>query len=97
MQMPNKQGDDGWKSVLYEGQPLELFRRKYSGKPRTPQPRRGSASAQDGDEVSDALKKSSHSLILHPLPLCLGRSEHVADMWVPHRLLRSLAGVWIEI
>ena len=46
MQSPNKQGDDGWKSVLYEGQPLELYRRRYSSKPR-----RGSASAQDGDEV----------------------------------------------
>ena len=30
MQTPNKQGDDGWKSVLYEGQPLELYRRRYS-------------------------------------------------------------------
>jgi hypothetical protein len=26
---PNKQGDDGWKSVQYEGQPLEYFRRTY--------------------------------------------------------------------
>ena len=51
MQTPNKQGDDGWKSVLYEGQPLELYRRRYSSKPRAQQPRRGSASAQDGDEV----------------------------------------------
>lgn len=51
MQSPNKQGDDGWKSVLYEGQPLELYRRRYSSKPRAQQPRRGSASAQDGDEV----------------------------------------------
>jgi len=51
MQTPGKQGDDGWKSVLYEGQPLELYRRQYSGKPRMPQPRRSSASAHDGDEV----------------------------------------------
>ncbi|KAL0038648.1 hypothetical protein WJX79_001425 [Trebouxia sp. C0005] len=29
MQTPNKQGDDGWKSTLYEGQPLEIYRRKY--------------------------------------------------------------------
>ena len=29
MQTPNKQGDDGWKSTLYEGQPLENYRRKY--------------------------------------------------------------------
>ena len=59
MQTPNKQGDDGWKSVLYEGQPLEMYRRKYSGKPRTPQPRRNSASAQDGDEVSGTLQPPS--------------------------------------
>ena len=59
MQTPNKQGDDGWKSVLYEGQPLEMYRRKYSGKPRTPQPRRNSASAQDGDEVSGILQLTS--------------------------------------
>ena len=29
LQTPNKQGDDGWKSTLYEGQPLEAFRKKY--------------------------------------------------------------------
>lgn len=29
MQTPNKQGDDGWKSTLYEGQPLDTFRQKY--------------------------------------------------------------------
>lgn len=29
MQTPNKQGDDGWKSTLYDGQPLENYRRKY--------------------------------------------------------------------
>ena len=29
MQTPNKQGDDGWKSTLYEGQPLDIYRRKY--------------------------------------------------------------------
>lgn len=29
MQTPNKQGDDGWKSTLYDGQPLESYRRKY--------------------------------------------------------------------
>lgn len=29
MQTPNKQGDDGWKSTLYDGQPLETYRRKY--------------------------------------------------------------------
>lgn len=29
MQTPNKQGDDGWKSTMYEGQPLENYRRKY--------------------------------------------------------------------
>ncbi len=53
MQTPNKQGDDGWKSVLYEGQPLELYRRRYSARPRAAQPRRGSAaSAPSGDEVA---------------------------------------------
>ena len=53
MQTPNKQGDDGWKSVLYEGQPLELYRRRYSARPRAAQPRRGSAaSAPSGDEVT---------------------------------------------
>lgn len=29
MQTPNKQGDDGWKSTLYDGQSLESYRRKY--------------------------------------------------------------------
>lgn len=29
MQTPKKQGDDGWKSTLYEGRPLENYRRKY--------------------------------------------------------------------
>lgn len=29
LQTPNKQGDDGWKSVLYENQPLDLFRHSY--------------------------------------------------------------------
>ena len=53
MQTPGKQGDDGWKSVLYEGQPLELYRRRYSARPRAAQPRRGSAaSAPSGDEVA---------------------------------------------
>ena len=61
MQTPNKQGDDGWKSVLYEGQPLEVYRRRYSGKPRTQQPRRSSASVQDGDEVCAAHLPSSLS------------------------------------
>lgn len=28
-QTPNKQGDDGWKSVMYEGQPLETFRKTF--------------------------------------------------------------------
>eukprot|EP00884_Botryococcus_braunii_P018763 jgi/Botrbrau1/5570/Bobra.97_2s0001.1 len=28
-QTPNKQGDDGWKSVHYEGQALDFFRRTY--------------------------------------------------------------------
>ena len=53
MQTPNKQGDDGWKSVLYDGQPLELYRRRYSARPRAAQPRRGSAaSTPSGDEVA---------------------------------------------
>ena len=25
-QTPNKAGDDGWRSVLYEGQPLDIYR-----------------------------------------------------------------------
>lgn len=64
-QTPGKQGDDGWKSVAYEGQPLELYRRRYSGKPRAAQPRRGSAaSVQDADEAS-----ASH--ILQHAPACM--------------------------
>lgn len=37
LQTPNKQGDDGWKSVLYEGTQLDNFRRKYqaAAKPAT--------------------------------------------------------------
>lgn len=41
MQTPNKQGDDGWKSTLYEGQPLETYRRKYFQE-----------SGLDGDDVA---------------------------------------------
>lgn len=29
LQTPSKLGDDGWKSVLYEGTPLDAFRRKF--------------------------------------------------------------------
>ena len=42
-QTPNKQGDDGWKSVLYEGQPLESFRKLLSADP--------ASAAWDEDEV----------------------------------------------
>ncbi len=28
-QTPNKQGDDGWKSVHYEGTQLDVFRRQF--------------------------------------------------------------------
>ena len=82
-QTPNKQGDDGWKSVLYEGQPLEMYRRRYSGKPRTPQPRRSSASAQDGDEVSNIFQPP------YALPSAFppGCDEHVAAMHSPSILL----------
>lgn len=31
-QTPNKQGDDGWKSVLYEGLALDTFRRRLLSK-----------------------------------------------------------------
>ena len=37
-QTPNKQGDDGWKSVLYEGQPLDTFRRRLPGPGASAQP-----------------------------------------------------------
>ena len=33
LQAPQKQGDDGWKSVLYEGTQLDVFRRKYLATP----------------------------------------------------------------
>ena len=80
MQTPNKQGDDGWKSVLYEGQPLEMYRRRYSGKPRTPQPRRNSASAQDGDEVSATLQLPS------PAPWSMHLLWVVQSMWLQSAL-----------
>ena len=32
-QTPGKQGDDGWKSVTYEGQPLEQLRRQLTAGP----------------------------------------------------------------
>ena len=48
MQTPNKQGDDGWKSTLYEGQPLETFRRKYFQE-----------SGLDGDDVAQVQTKST--------------------------------------
>lgn len=47
-QTPGKQGDDGWKSVLYDGQPLEHFR-KLSQKGEVPQ-RAGNAE-ESGSEV----------------------------------------------
>ena len=77
MQTPNKQGDDGWKSVLYEGQPLEVYRRRYSGKPRTQQPRRSSACVQDGDEVCAAHLPSS------PILLSAHGLQGVLNVW-PH-------------
>ncbi len=46
MQTPNKQGDDGWKSTLYEGQPLETYRRKYFQE-----------SGLDGDDVAQVQTK----------------------------------------
>lgn len=57
MQTPNKQGDDGWKSVLYEGQPLEVYRKRHASKqpPVTPRAvsRRPAASSEEGaDEVT---------------------------------------------
>ena len=45
MQTPNKQGDDGWKSTLYEGQPLETYRRKYFQE-----------SGLDGDDIAEVRK-----------------------------------------
>lgn len=58
MQTPNKQGDDGWKSVLYEGQPLDMYRKRFaSAKPLRPAARRSAAAAaaaasDEGDEVA---------------------------------------------
>ncbi len=54
MQTPNKQGDDGWKSTLYEGQPLETYRRKYFQE-----------SGLDGDDVAQ-VQPNEH---LSPCPL----------------------------
>lgn len=33
---PDKQGDDGWKSVLYQGKPLDVYRCDGSGRGREP-------------------------------------------------------------
>lgn len=41
LQTPNKQGDDGWKSVLYEGTPLDVFRKKYEANRHAGTPRPG--------------------------------------------------------
>ena len=52
MQTPGKQGDDGWKSVLYEGQPLERFRRRLAAaRAAAPPARPALAGAPDADEV----------------------------------------------
>lgn len=58
MQTPNKQGDDGWKSVLYEGQPLEMYRKRLAATkqltaaPRPVTRRPAAASSEEGgDEV----------------------------------------------
>lgn len=49
-QTPNKQGDDGWKSVHYEGTQLDVYRKQYMQQ----------ASAEEAD-VSQCLKKSRHA------------------------------------
>lgn len=51
LQTPGKQGDDGWKSVLYEGQPLEHFRRRLAASRPPPPPRSASQAALDADAV----------------------------------------------
>jgi hypothetical protein len=70
MQTPNKQGDDGWKSVLYEGQPLDMYRKRFvSAKPARPAPRRSAAGSDEGDEVGllsvSVLEALSVSLAAH--------------------------------
>lgn len=38
LQTPGKQGDDGWKSVQYEGTQLDVYRRKYLAHTRIEEP-----------------------------------------------------------
>ncbi|KAK9843758.1 hypothetical protein WJX81_005092 [Elliptochloris bilobata] len=49
LQTPGKQGDDGWKSVLYEGQPLERFRRRLAACRSAPPSRSASQAALNAD------------------------------------------------
>ncbi len=61
MQTPNKQGDDGWKSTLYEGQPLETYRRKYFQE-----------SGLDGDDVAQVQTNEHLSPCSLPCFLSMG-------------------------
>jgi len=64
LQTPGKQGDDGWKSVLYEGQPLERFRRRLAAaRAAAPPARAAPAGAPDADEVRRSTRAGARSPI----------------------------------
>lgn len=63
LQTPNKQGDDGWKSVLYEGTQLDVFRRKYQSTSKATPSVNDDAEEDDKDEmlVDDAVDNQQAS------------------------------------
>ncbi|BDA43940.1 probable MPN domain-containing protein [Coccomyxa sp. Obi] len=88
MQTPNKQGDDGWKSVLYEGQPLEVYRKRHASKqpPVTPRAasRRPAASSEEGadEEMPDAEDTGTAAGAAAAAAAAEAAVEPATDQWV---------------
>ncbi|KAK9808663.1 hypothetical protein WJX72_001520 [[Myrmecia] bisecta] len=78
LQTPNKQGDDGWKSVLYEGQPLESYRKRFYAKGKVPVKRAPGSEADLDEEDYDMLEEPAP---VEPAP-AQEAEAHGTDQWV---------------
>jgi hypothetical protein len=58
---PSKQGDDGWKSVFYEGRPLEHYRKVYQQQFKSCGGGGGGGSSLRGDDSRQEARTSSAS------------------------------------
>ncbi|KAL3143116.1 hypothetical protein ABBQ38_003388 [Trebouxia sp. C0009 RCD-2024] len=82
MQTPNKQGDDGWKSTLYDGQPLENYRRKYFQE-----------SGLDGE--AEVLKQRMQLQFCFPDMHGIAFTFNMLCTWPEHSLFASCAQKWV--